>query len=238
MSKRILHIGKHNIFGHYAESMGQDTVSHSSFYTSFSKDLLKNYDTLIISAFAPSNKIGEYNDELIHDVLCKVTGQTVIYISTCRISSPHISENHYVQSKKRQEDLLIVSNAGKTIVKRLPIVIPHMYLRNDIQGFLKQVSVNLRQKKSFAFDVSEKSTWNFVCISDVFSRFSILRSENIFGSHDIELGALRKALGQSHDVRFTSFGEEIVHYLIKNELPNFQIKRSISTLLEDIVNAV
>jgi hypothetical protein len=238
LTKRILHIGKNSIFGFYAESIGEDTISHSCFFATSSKESLKNYDILVVSAFAPSNKIGEYNDELIYDVLNKVTGQTVIYISTCRIGAPQMFENHYVQSKKRQEDLLISANIGTTVIKRLPIVIPHMYLEKKLQGFLREVSENVRQNSSFVSDVSKKSTWNFVSMADVFERLCILKSENIIGSRNIELGALQNALGRRHDLRIASFGKTIVNYLIENELPNHHIQKSIKYTLEDIVNAV
>jgi hypothetical protein len=238
LTKRTLHIGKNSIFGCYAESIGENTISHSCFLATSSKESLKDYDILIISAFAPSNKNGEYNDDLILDVLNKVTGQTIIYISTCRIGVPQMFENHYVQSKKRQEDLLMSANIGTTVVKRLPIVVPHLYLEKELQGFLRQVSENVRQNSSFVFDVSVKSTWNFVSIADVFERLSILKSENIVGSHDIELGALQNALGRTHDLSVASFGKKIVHYSVENELPNYYVQKSIKYTLEDIVNAV
>jgi hypothetical protein len=229
---RVLHIGKNNVFGQYSQFLGHKVINHNDFMSCCLKSLSGFYDMIIISAFDPSNKIGINNDELIERILKLHTSEVIVYISTCRITNHanrDVRNEHYTNSKKRQEEFLLSQIPNSVTIKRFPVIIPK-FNSKTVNGFLGQVSRSMRHHKELRFDVSQESTWNFLSIDDAFSRLLIANcSENVVGSHQIRIGDLCAAIIDQYPAIKAVFGEKLVHYSVENELPNYLINQKSQT---------
>lgn len=189
-----LFVGKNNIFGRYAQSMGYECVSHNE----IEKLDLNKYDRLILSAFSPVNKRGIPDDKLVDYIINFGYRGKVTYISTMRVGSNEKRYRHYSDSKLRQENLLIKSFKNKVSIKRFPVVLENTSYRN-ISGFALHLKNGL-QKGKVVFDVTPDSSWYFVFIDDVFDRLFVQGHECIIGPSQIKVSDLEEYLSTIVDV--------------------------------------
>jgi hypothetical protein len=228
-----LFVGKNNIFGRYAQSMGNVCVSHIEIEN---VDLNK-YDRIILSAFSPTNKQGITDDKLIEYIIEFGYRGDITYISTMRVGSNEKRYQHYSVSKLRQEKLLINRFKHKVSIKRFPVVLADTP-STDISGFALHLKTGLKNGE-VVFDVSLDSSWYFVFIDDVFARLFVPGNECIISPYPVKVSDLKEFLSAMVNVRLEAPG----NYSVFPEAVGFRNYNSNKhatklMIIERMVNAI